>query len=237
MVHLTVWTSGLDLVALAASLWLGLYTVTRNPRSRVSWLAGLTLWSLSGYFYDSLMHLNPPPGQAPRWWLGWTVLLTGPLWLHLSVRLVARPGIWHRLAVAVGYVWALALLVAELSVGGVFGVGFLREYLKTSYGSTLEEIKHHHDDDDPEAVEAFLNEYKAAPMERKRQLLEELKQKSTRAHLTKKERKALSRIYRKELVKRTHLWKIAAAWIITVPASGIMAAMLYFMIRGMMLPQ
>ncbi|HBE93042.1 MAG TPA: inorganic phosphate transporter [Gammaproteobacteria bacterium] len=124
----------------------------------------------------------------------------------------------------------------HIAVGGVFGVGFLREYLKTSYGGTLEDIKHHHDDDDPEAVESFLQEYKAAPMDRKRELLEKLKTHSTRAHLTKKERKALSRIYKQELVKRSHLWRIAAAWIVTVPASGLMAAMVFFMIRGMMLP-
>ena len=28
----------------------------------------------------------------------------------------------------------------------------------------------------------------------------------------------------------------AAAWVITVPVSGLLAAMLFFMIRGMMLP-
>jgi len=33
------------------------------------------------------------------------------------------------------------------------------------------------------------------------------------------------------------LWlNIAAAWIITVPVSGFLAAMLFFMISGMMLP-
>jgi PiT family inorganic phosphate transporter len=30
--------------------------------------------------------------------------------------------------------------------------------------------------------------------------------------------------------------RIAAAWVITVPASALMAAMLFFTIRGMMLP-
>jgi PiT family inorganic phosphate transporter len=30
--------------------------------------------------------------------------------------------------------------------------------------------------------------------------------------------------------------KIVAAWVITVPVSGILAAMIYFTIRGMMLP-
>jgi PiT family inorganic phosphate transporter len=32
------------------------------------------------------------------------------------------------------------------------------------------------------------------------------------------------------------VYKIAAAWVITVPASGLLAALLYFMIRGMMMP-
>jgi PiT family inorganic phosphate transporter len=30
--------------------------------------------------------------------------------------------------------------------------------------------------------------------------------------------------------------KIAAAWVITVPASALLAALLYFAIRGMLLP-
>lgn len=124
----------------------------------------------------------------------------------------------------------------HIAVGGVFGVGFLREYLKSTYGEVVAEIKHHHDDDNPEAVAAFLNEFEAAPLERKRELLAQLKAKSTRAHLTKKERKQLARIYKQELVKRSHLLKIAAAWVITVPVSGCMAAMFYYMIRGMMLP-
>ena len=32
------------------------------------------------------------------------------------------------------------------------------------------------------------------------------------------------------------LMRIAAAWVITVPASALMAAILFFTIRGMMLP-
>jgi PiT family inorganic phosphate transporter len=51
----------------------------------------------------------------------------------------------------------------HIAVGGVFGVGFLREYLKTTYGGVIAEIKHHHDADNPEAVEAFLNDFEAAP--------------------------------------------------------------------------
>jgi PiT family inorganic phosphate transporter len=124
----------------------------------------------------------------------------------------------------------------HIAVGGVFGVGFLREYLKTSYGAMVEEIKHHHESDNPEEVEAFLLEFKKAALEKKRQMLYELKIKSAKANLTKKERKQLKKVYNTELVKRSHLYRIVAAWVITVPVSGIMAALLFFTIRGMMMP-
>jgi len=124
----------------------------------------------------------------------------------------------------------------HIAVGGVFGVGFLREYLKTGYSTMVEEIKTHHSEQDEEVVEAFLIDFKKAPLEKKRIMLKQLKKQSAKADLTKKERKQLRKVYKHELVKRSQLIKIAAAWIITVPATGLMAAMLFFTIRGMMLP-
>jgi len=124
----------------------------------------------------------------------------------------------------------------HIAVGGVFGVGFLREYLKTSYSTMVEEIKSHHDEQDEEVIESFLADFKKAPLEEKRVMLKQLKKHSAKAELTKKERKQLRKVYKHELVKRSQLIKIAAAWIITVPATGLMAAALYFMIRGVMLP-
>jgi inorganic phosphate transporter, PiT family len=38
------------------------------------------------------------------------------------------------------------------------------------------------------------------------------------------------------MVRRSVMMKIIAAWIITVPASALMAAGFYFMIRGAMIP-
>jgi PiT family inorganic phosphate transporter len=116
----------------------------------------------------------------------------------------------------------------HIAVGGVFGVGFLREYLKASYSTMVEEIKSHHHDQDEAVVESFLLEFKAASIKDKARMLKQLKQHSARAELTKKERKKLKKLYRQELVKRTHLMKIAAAWVITVPASGIMAALIFY---------
>ncbi|MFN2157418.1 MAG: GAF domain-containing protein [Anaerolineae bacterium] len=122
MLSLSAWTSLVDLLALAASLWLGLYIVTRNPRARISWLASLTLWSLSGYFLDSFLHLNRPHEQMLAWWTGWTVLLSAPLWLHLCVLLTHRESTWYRYLAWSGYLWAVVLVVAELATGDVLGV-------------------------------------------------------------------------------------------------------------------
>jgi len=124
----------------------------------------------------------------------------------------------------------------HIAVGGVFGVGFLREYLKTSYSTMVEEIKAHHDEQDEEVIEAFLSDFKKASLDEKREMLKQLKKHSAKAELSKSERKQLRKIYKHELVKRSQLIKIAAAWVITVPATGLMAAMLYFTIRGVMLP-
>ncbi len=124
----------------------------------------------------------------------------------------------------------------HIAVGAVFGVGFLRELLKANYARMVEEIEIHHQGADREEVEAFMDKFKSAGLEQKASMLRELKEHTAKAELTKKERKGLKKVYRHELVKRSALLKIVAAWIITVPASAIMAAMLYFTIRGMMMP-
>ena len=124
----------------------------------------------------------------------------------------------------------------HIAVGAVFGVGFLREFLKANYARMVDEIEHHHQGADKEEVEAFMEKFKSASLEEKGDMLSELKEHRAAAELTKKERKGLKKVYRHELVKRSALLKIAAAWVITVPASATLAAVLYFTIRGMMLP-
>jgi PiT family inorganic phosphate transporter len=124
----------------------------------------------------------------------------------------------------------------HIAVGGVFGVGFLREYIKTSYARAVDEIRDHHHGEDQSTVDSFLGRFESAPFEQKAVMLTQLKQKAAAAQLSKSERKGLRRVYRQELVKRTALLKIAAAWLITVPVSAILAALFYFTIRGIMLP-
>ena len=124
----------------------------------------------------------------------------------------------------------------HIAVGGVFGVGFLREYLKVSYSRKVEEIKLHHQDNEPEAVADFLERFEAASVQEKGEMLHQLKQKAGTSLLHKRERKELRKIRNLELVKRTLLLRIAGAWLVTVPVAGILGAMIFFMIRGVMLP-
>ena len=125
----------------------------------------------------------------------------------------------------------------HIAVGGVFGVGFLREYIKSSYARTLQEIRDHHADKDPAEVDSFLARFEEANVTTKGEMLHEMKQQASGTKLlAKRERRGLGQVHRIELVKRTLLLKIAAAWIITVPVSGGLAAMFFFMIRGIMLP-
>ena len=125
----------------------------------------------------------------------------------------------------------------HIAVGGVFGVGFLREYIKSSYARMLDQIREHHADHDPEAVEAFLARFEAADVATKGEMLRNMKAQAAEERLLgKQERRGLGRVHRVELVKRNLLLRIAAAWIITVPIAAVLSAMFFFMIRGMLLP-
>ncbi len=128
----------------------------------------------------------------------------------------------------------------HIAVGGVFGVGFLREYLKKNYSRMLADIKMHHPEGDQAAIDAFMGRFTKATIEEKGKMLKELKNQARLqmdpAHFSKAERKNMKRVYKHELVKRSQLLRIGAAWVITVPASALMSAMLFFMLKGIMAP-
>lgn len=115
-------TSLINFICLALSLWLGFYIVTRSPRSRVSWLASGTLWSLSGYFLNSLTYINisPEEGTLPWWW-GWSVALAVPLWFHLSASfLPSRLARKQRPLVILVYLLTLNFVAMEAYTPWVF---------------------------------------------------------------------------------------------------------------------
>jgi PiT family inorganic phosphate transporter len=71
-------------------------------------------------------------------------------------------------------------------------------------------------------------------MKSKKIMLKQLKLNAAEVLLSKKERKKMKRIYREELVKRSAMYKIFAAWIVTVPASALMAGGIFYLVMVMM---
>ncbi len=144
------------------------------------------------------------------------------------------------LTVIVASQMGLPVSSTHIAVGGVFGVGFLREYIKSRYDGMIAEIRAHHPEGDLDAVNVFLERFEVASIQQKDIMLRELKIKAKEQMdpeiLSKMERKGLRKAYRKELVKRSQMLRIAAAWVITVPASAVMAALIFFAMRGALLP-
>lgn len=108
-------TSLFNFIFLIISLWLGLYILLHNPRSRAALLTSLTLWSVAGSFLNTLtfVHTLTREGTLPWWW-GWSVAFAVPFWFHLSVTLL--PGEQtdrQRTFVIMAYLMTLNLVAME----------------------------------------------------------------------------------------------------------------------------
>jgi PiT family inorganic phosphate transporter len=84
----------------------------------------------------------------------------------------------------------------HIAVGAVFGVGFLREYLKYNYSKMVEKIHLHHLGRDMNEVEQYLEDFQRAGLEEKERMLEELKKHTADVDLSKKERRGLKSLHR-----------------------------------------
>ncbi len=112
-------TTVVNWLAMASALWLGLFVVTRSPRSRSSWLAGLALGSVTLYFGGNVTYLHTSTAGDSA--LALTMLhLGGSLlpaaWFHLAVQLL--PGRVHprwTAAVATAYILAAISALATAS--------------------------------------------------------------------------------------------------------------------------
>ena len=128
----------------------------------------------------------------------------------------------------------------HIAIGGVFGVGFLREYLQlSSVESTIQEDKIIIADE-----RENLHAYKAelSTLEKKddktqteyERIVELYKLISAEEKIIKSTKKHIKKVKKVEYVKRDAVKKIIAAWVITVPAAATLAAILFYMIRGIM---
>lgn len=114
---------------------------------------------------------------------------------------------------------ALGLPVSSthIAVGGVFGVGFLREYMAMRQRRTALRPS-------PMAAATAGATAGVATLESVTPELSVLSEEdAAKAHRKFRQRK---------LVRRQHAWGIAAAWIITVPLAAALAAILYHLMRA-----
>jgi len=114
----------------------------------------------------------------------------------------------------------------HIAVGGVFGVGFLREYL--SHRETQRRHLSPIAAAEAGALEGLHTLEGAAPeLQHVPGLAHTSDETADVAKATTKPNAELKAKQRK-LVRRQHAWTIAAAWIITVPLAALLAAGLYF---------
>jgi PiT family inorganic phosphate transporter len=132
----------------------------------------------------------------------------------------------------------------HIAIGGIFGVGFSRTYIDGHYQNKIEGIKLAHTENLHKEITELKKKILTTNIEKdknsfekeiniKREELEDIR--LGKIDFTKKEKKALKKLKKEKYVKKEMLVKIAAAWLITVPASAILAGVLFFTIKGIMI--
>ncbi|MGB3750561.1 MAG: inorganic phosphate transporter [Arcobacteraceae bacterium] len=129
----------------------------------------------------------------------------------------------------------------HIAVGGIFGVGFLREYLQVTEKKDIIALGQVAVDDEKKVLKALNSELKNLDDKKDKkkddyqrvvslyQMIDEEEDK------IKEVKKDLKQAQKVQYVKRDAIKKIIAAWVITVPAAALLSAAIYFMIRGIVL--
>jgi len=113
----------------------------------------------------------------------------------------------------------------HIAVGAVFGVGFLREWLDSKKTSEKQQ-KLQMEQEKLRKLKAELDACTNEDPVKKLALVE--------AHKAqKKEVKRLKKMLKEEYVKRDMVKKIVAAWVITVPAAAMLAALIFYVLKGL----
>ena len=129
----------------------------------------------------------------------------------------------------------------HIAVGGVFGVGFLREYLDSSESRFISDTRKRFKKDKKE-LDSYEDELtKLEALEKKSKsdyirIAELYKTIEDKVELVKQEKKDFKSAKRVKYVKRDAVKKIIAAWVITVPAAALLSGSIFFMIKGIMAP-
>ncbi|PHQ65615.1 MAG: inorganic phosphate transporter [Sulfurimonas sp.] len=129
----------------------------------------------------------------------------------------------------------------HIAVGGIFGVGFLREYLEGSTKKDNIAIEEEAIIDEKKLLKAFNSERKTLEAKEEKEqadyerIVELYRMIDAEEEMIKESKKHLKTAKKVQYVKRDAVKKIIAAWIITVPAAALLSAAIFFMIKGIVL--
>jgi PiT family inorganic phosphate transporter len=129
----------------------------------------------------------------------------------------------------------------HIAVGGIFGVGFLREYLEHSEKKDVIALGQEVVEDEKKVLKAYESELKTAESKKDKKkddyerIVNLYKMIDEEEETIKEAKKSLKSAQKVQYVKRDAIKKIVAAWVITVPAAALLSAMVYYMIKGIVL--
>jgi len=129
----------------------------------------------------------------------------------------------------------------HIAIGGIFGVGFLREFLSTTTAQERIEAEEAQLQEDKQIKKSHKNELKEL-----KALVEKTDDQQMRIQELKvlideedakiqAEKRNIKRAKKAKYVKRSAIMKIVAAWVITVPAAAAIAALAFYIIKRIML--
>lgn len=135
----------------------------------------------------------------------------------------------------------LPISTTHVTIGGVFGVGFLREWLDSSSRVEFEIAREKAElEDEKKQLNALKNELTSLQLKENKvmqdyqRITELYRLIEEEEGIIKKTKKTLKKDQKTLYVKRDMIKKIVTAWLITVPSAAVLSACIFFMIKGIM---
>ncbi len=135
----------------------------------------------------------------------------------------------------------LPISTTHVTIGGVFGVGFLREWLDSSSRVEFEIAREKAElEDEKKQLNALKSELSSLQIKENKvmqdyqRITELYRLIEEEEGLIKKTKKTLKKEQKTLYVKRDMIKKIVTAWLITVPSAAVLSACIFYMIKGIM---